>query len=314
MPHPVRCPICRGVKKIDARAAGEAIVCPRCDTPFRALPEARVRAAQAAVAADGTELTPAERPTSFYVGLTLLPFGLPFLWVLAQRVTAAEPIFSVLVAVAVAACAAGLGLGVALTRDWTSGTRVKVILALTLLTYGTGGLFFLLKKEWVEAIRKQIGRGDLQWRQFDDPDKTFHVRMPGKTEPAASPLPDWAMTAVRVMEQNQFGATDTFLVAYGQFPRDLRALAEDAWFDKVKPLVAPDRVGKLIAEKPVSLQGFAGREYCLVLPDGGTNRIVRVFRVKNVAYLLLVEGTALPANHADVRTFFDSFFLLKPPK
>ena len=314
MTHAVRCPVCRGVTKVETRSVGEPISCPRCDSPFRAVPEARVRSAWAAVAADGTELAPAGRPTSFLLGLTLLPFGLPFLWYLASRVTNAEPIFSVLVAVAVSASAAGLGLGVALTRDWSSGTRVKVILALGLLTYGTGGLLYLLKKEWVEVLRKQIGRGDVQWRPFDAPDKSFHVKMPGRTEPAESPLPDWTLTAVRVLEQNQFGATDTFLVAYGQFPKDLRALAEDAWFDKVKPLVAPDGAGKLIAEKPVSQQGFAGREYCLVLPDGGTNRIVRVFRVKNLAYLLLVEGTALPPNHGDVKTFFNSFYLLNPAK
>jgi hypothetical protein len=314
MPHPVRCPVCRGVTKIEARAAGEPTVCPRCESPFRAVPEARVRAALASVAADGSELDSVGRPTSFYLGLTLLPFGLPFLWVLAQRVTNAEPIFSVLVAVAVAACAAGLGLGVALTRDWSAGTRVKVILGLVCLTYGTGGFLYMLKKDWVELLRRQIGRGDLQWRQFDPPDKTFHVKMPGRVEPADSPLPDWTLKAVRVLEQNQFGATDTFLVAYGQFPKDLRALAGDAWFDKVKPLVAPDSAGKLIAERPISLQGNAGREYCLVLPDGGTNRVVRVFRVKDLAYLLLVEGTALPPNHADVKVFFDSFFLLDPKR
>ena len=61
-------------------------------------------------------------------------------------------------------------------------------------------------------------------------------------------------------------------------------------------------------------RGYAGREYCLVLPDGGTNRIVRVFRVKNLAYLLLVEGTALPPSHGDVKTFFNSFYLLNPAK
>src|SRR6516225_5203022 len=128
MTHAVRCPVCRGVTKVETRSVGEPISCPRCDSPFRAVPEARVRSAWAAVAADGTELAPAGRPTSFLLGLTLLPFGLPFLWYLASRVTNAEPIFSVLVAVAVSASAAGLGLGVALTRDWSSGTRVKVIL------------------------------------------------------------------------------------------------------------------------------------------------------------------------------------------
>jgi hypothetical protein len=308
MPHPVRCPVCRSVTKVDARAAGDAIVCQRCETPFRALPEARVRAILASVAADGSELIPTERPTSFYLGLTLLPFGLPFLWVLAQRVSNAEPVFSVLVAVAVAACAAGLGLGVALTRDWTAGTRVKVILALTVLTYGTGGLFFFLKKDWVESLRKQLGRGDVQWRPFDTP--AFSVQMPGRTEPTDSPLPDWALQAVRVMDRNREGAKDVFLVAYGKFPKDLRAIAGDAWFDRVKPLIAPDNGVRLVDEKPVSLnQVYPGREYRLVLPDGGTNRIVRVFRVEDVAYLLLVEGAFLPVDHTDVNKFFGTFTL-----
>jgi hypothetical protein len=277
------------------------------------VPEARVRSAWAAVAADGTELAPAGRPTSFLLGLTLLPFGLPFLWYLASRVTNAEPIFSVLVAVAVSACAAGLGLGVALTRDWSSGTRVKVILALGLLTYGTGGFFFFIKKDWVEVLRKQIGRGEVQWRQFDGP--TFRVQMPGKTEQADSPLPDWTLDAVRVLDHNQEGAKDLFLVAYGQFPKDLRALAGDAWFEKVKPLVAPANGVQLIEEKAVTLdQIYPGREYRLVLADGGTNRIVRVFRVRNFAYLLLVEGAFLPVDHTDVNKFFGTFTLKGPPK
>jgi hypothetical protein len=314
MPYPVRCPVCRGVTKVDARAVGEPIVCPRCDSPFRAVPEARVRSALASVSADGTELAPVERPTSFLLGLTLLPFGLPFAWVLAALVTNTEPIFSVLVAVAVAACAAGLGLGVALTRDWSGGTRVKAILALALLTYGTGALLYALKKDWVEGLRKQVFRGPVEWKEYPASDRSFTVMMPGRTEPAESPLSDWNLDAVRVLDQNPIGVNDLFLVAHGPIPRDLRGLADDAWYDRVRSLVAPDGRGKLIAETAVRRRDvagleFAGHEFRLELPDGVTYRIVQVYRVRNLAYLLLVEGASLTSDHNDVRKFFTSFQL-----
>jgi hypothetical protein len=256
------------------------------------------------------------RSTSFLLGLTLLPLGMPFLWALARVVTKTEPMFSVLVAVAVAVSSTGLGLGITMTRDWSPGRRIKSILALVLAAYAAGGFLYMLKKDWVEVVRKHLGRGELEWREIRAPDQSFEVRMPGSTEPADSPFADWSLQSIRAMVKNPLGlgVDDVFLVAYGQYPAALRSLKEDEWFAKVKALVAPDDGGTLTGEKTIQHQGCNGREYRLVLPDGATNRIVRIYRSKDRAYYLLVEGAGIPMDHADVRKFFDSFYLFKPGK
>lgn len=306
MAYTVRCPVCRNTTRVDLSVVGATTVCRRCESPFRAVPEARVRSAYSSQSNGGDT---ARQPTGLLLGLTLVPFGLPLLWILAPLVTNSDPIFSVNVAAAIAICVSGLGLGVVLTRDWSAGTRVKSLLVLIALAYGSGALLFGLKKDWIEILRRQVGRGDLEWREFSDGKKTFHVRLPGRAVPAACPLPEWTLDAVRVVEKNSEGARDTFLVAYGLFPKELDGLREEEWFSKVKLAVSPDAGEKLTAEKTVSYGRHPGREYRMVLPDGGTNRIVRVYRVRSYAYLLLVEGAFLPMDHTDVKKFFDSFYL-----
>ena len=74
--------------------------------------------------------------------------------------------------------------------------------------------------------------------------------------------------------------------------------------------VAPDDAGNLtVDERPVDLQGYPGREYRLTLPDGVSCRVVRVFRVKELTYLLSVEGPFLLPDHPDVKRFFEHFYL-----
>ena len=101
MSYPVRCPVCRGVSRVNLPAVGAAVTCPACESPFRAVPEARVRTVGYGSLSGDLVAT---RPTSFLLGLALLPFGLPLFWVLGTFVINDEPVFSVLVAVAVAVC------------------------------------------------------------------------------------------------------------------------------------------------------------------------------------------------------------------
>src|SRR5438477_4115958 len=80
MPYPVRCPVCRDVTRVAAPAVGYRVTCPTCDTEFRAVPEAKVRSVgPMALSADGS----VPRPTGLLFFLALVPFALPFLWVLA---------------------------------------------------------------------------------------------------------------------------------------------------------------------------------------------------------------------------------------
>jgi hypothetical protein len=308
MPYPVRCPVCHDVTRVDAPAVGNAVTCPTCATAFRAVPEAKVRSVGPMdLSADGSP----PRPIGLLLALALVPFGLPFLWVLAPHLVGFDSFFSVLVAVAIAACTSGLGVGVVLTRDWSGPTRVRALLALSLLAFGTGGFLYFLKKNWIEVVRKQFVRENYLWQVFQPQDQSFKVKMPGPPEPTESPFADWTLDAVRVSERNQDGAKDVYLVAFGAIPVNLRALDEKAWFAKVKQLVAPEDGRTLLDETQVELSHkYPGREYRLVLPDGGTNRVVRVFRVRNLVYLLQVEGAFLPMDHVDVqRNFFGTFTL-----
>ena len=218
---------------------------------FRAVPEARVRSVGSLdLSADGS----APRPTGLLLFLALIPFALPFLWVVAPHVLGFDSFFSVLVAVAIAGCTAGLGVGVVLARDWSGPTRVRALLALSLLAFGTGGFLYFLKKSWVEVVRKQFVREKFLWQEFKPLDRSFTVRMPGLPEPAESPFADWTLDAIWVRKRTRTGRR--YLVASSwTVPEKSEAFDETAWFDQVKQLIVPEDGRTLIGEKKSACRG-----------------------------------------------------------
>src|SRR5262245_58224821 len=101
---------------------------------------------------------PAARlPVSVLIGLALLPFAIPLLWVIAPLVFGQPPMLSLATPVALAVSASALCLAVVYTIDWSPTTRVKGVLILVGLAYFAGLSLYFLKKDMVDGVRKVIG-------------------------------------------------------------------------------------------------------------------------------------------------------------
>jgi hypothetical protein len=254
-------------------------------------------------------------PPPALVGLVLLPLGIPLLWLAAPALTGVEPIFSFAAPVALAVGLCGLGLGVAFAHGWSETTRVKAVLGLVLVGYFTGGFLYFLKKEWAEAVRRHVGPGELKWHEFRPPHdaKAYQVKLPGKEKALAehAALPGWGLKAYRFAQDAKTALGLVYEVAHGVPPADVagKDLSDDDWFGKAREAVCRGCEGEVSQERPVENKGHRGREYVLTLPDGATNRIVRVFRAGDRAFYLSVEGAFVPDDARYVREFFDSFLI-----
>ena len=185
------------------------------------------------------------------------------------------------------------------------------MVALLLIAYLTAGFLFLVKKEWLQDLRRVFNRGDIGWRDFRVPESADHVgyivKFPGRpiTE-TDSPIPDWKWKAHQYAESKKPGV-DVYLSAVGPIPVEIaKAWSADAiWFEAVGKAVraaAADFTGE--AERAVSVLGVNGREYSFT--GDGRNRVVRVYRVGRQAVYLSVEGPHLTPDAVDVQFFLES--------
>ena len=249
-------------------------------------------------------------PTASVIGLALLPLGIPIVWLLAPFLVGQDSIFSVALPLAIAAAGCGLGIGAAVTDDWSAVTRIKAVLAVVILAYAAAGFCYFLQKDWLEALRKNNGRGNREWREFTPDDRAYTVKLPGGTSPEAeSPVPGWELKTFRHADPRR--SSDVFVIAHGTQPPTAAGLNDDDWFAAVRKAVADAAGSADPNERAITQQGLPAREFHLVLPDRATNRTVRIIRNGRKAVYLAVDGAALPADAKDVKKFFDSLYINK---
>lgn len=334
MIHAVRCPSCANLSRVDADSLGQSVACPHCGRPFEAAPDpgyatrvrrepvvARFAPPRGPVVArlaedqhspDAGDL--AHGPNPLLVALTLLPLGIPLLWLVGPLLTGHHPVFSFAAPVALALGLGGLTLGIGFAHGWTPGTRLRAVLMVILIGYFVGAFLFFLKKEWAEEVRRHIGP-ETKWDWFVPPhDKNaYKVKMPGHPQAAEGLLPGWELKGYRYTPDRK--GRDAFAIVYEIAdgkppPAVVKPEAPDGdFFEKAKAAVCEGCKGEVVTEKEVTQQSHPGREYVLTLPDGATNRIVRVFRVKDRAYYLAVEGAFIPNDAKYVEMFFDTFYV-----
>ncbi len=342
MSHAVRCPSCRNLSRVGADALGRLVACPHCNRPFPAVPDGEFTSPASSLPARKSTVARRARiapvvaspvqddsaalgldghahhgPAPGLVGLVLLPLGIPLLWLVGPALTGIDPIFSFAAPVALAVGLCGLGLGVTLAHGWTLATRVKAVLALVLVGYFAGGFLYFLKKEWAEAIRRHVGPGDLKWRPFKPPHdpRAYRVNLPGKAKEAEGDrlMPGWGLRAYRFdPDPNARAALDVaYEVGHGTPPTDVAGprLGSDEWFARAREAVCRGCEGQVAQEREVRHKAFPGREYVVVLPDGATNRIVRVYRAGDRAVCLCVEGAFVPGDARYVEKFFNSLWI-----
>ena len=340
----VRCPNCRGASQVAPEAVGLLVVCPNCNDPFLAIEEApavapppprssarpvsrgefRNRAAPPPRRRKSAE--PVEPhdpphavglPVSVLVGLALLPFAIPLLWMIAPLMMGQEAVLSLAAPTALAVAASALCLAVVYTVDWSPATRIKGVLMLVGLAYFTGLSLFYLKKDMVDRVKGFFGADRDRWVEYSPPDRGYRVRLPVRPEPARDqPLAGFTLSCQRATEKT-FAGQSMFVVGHGPDPKpDLPADGEQ-WFNEVDRLIQANTRGAAVKVEAVTHQDeFPGRQWEMEFrkPGGATVRIVQVYRMKGTVYYLAAEGPNLSAEEGAGLTFFESFLANVPKK
>jgi hypothetical protein len=330
---------------VDPAAVGLTVGCPRCGRPFVAAaepeppepepaapPPAPRRRGPLAPPPEPDDVEPPEPaappeedhdphrdppggPASVLVGLALLPFGIPILWLIAPAVVGREPVVSAATPAALAVAAAALCLAMIYTVDWTPGTRVRGVLAVVGLSYVAGAGLYVVTKDTVAKVRRALG-ADPAWDEFKPPGAGYAVKLPTVPLPLADPPPLGLdpLACFRTTDRGLglFGRTHFTVGSGAARPGAGPAPGTDAWFDQAAREFADRAGGPLVAAPQVvtHLGLFPGRELRARLPDKSV-RVARVFVVPKVGearvFYLAVEG---PRPDPDaVARFFESFAL-----
>jgi hypothetical protein len=278
---------------------------------------------------------PGSLPASVLVGLALLPFLIPILWVIAPAVTGVEPVLSLGSALALAVSASVLCLAVIYTVDWRPRTRIRGVLLLVVLSYATGVTLYLLKKEWVDRVKRFFGVHP-GWSVFHVPTGGYQVKLPGPAEKVdKKDLPtDLANLACHQAAQRGLGGAGgdgVFVVGSGEAKpaNPGEQLGKDAWFDRVTADIVVRSGGRLVGQlKPITNQDegrIHGREMVIEIKNANANttRVVQVYflswkdgagRTKNRVYYAAAEGSGMSPDDPFAGTFFESFVITDPPK
>lgn len=317
MPIAVRCTRCLEFSRVPDTAIGSDVVCPSCREQFPAVPvplnvptvyPASYTATRPNTDSefDGYPLDQDDPggPKNVLFGLALLPFIIPLLWILGPTLTGKDPIFTFALPMAIATAATGLCLGIVVAAEWSFGTRVKGILSIVLIMHFSAGCLYFLKTEWVESLRKQIGRANEErWIRFQAPDGKFAARVPSLMyERDATLIAGWTLKLYRTESPRD---PAMFLIAHGRSPAALNEQPDTEFFRAARDQAIVAAGGTLVSEREVRMPGRAGREFVIQMADRSTRRIVRVFRIERLAFVAAVEGAFLTTDAGDVKTFFD---------
>ena len=254
-------------------------------------------------------------PASVLIGLALLPFAIPILWLVAPAVTGVQPAMTIATPLALALSASILCLAVIYTVDWTPATRIKGVLMLVCLAYFGALSLYFLKKDLVDKARHFIGKDDeVQWKQLQTED--FAIIMPSPVEPVEEG--DRPIQSIQ-LKYRAAECGQAILGEYRFVAGSGRVAAEDAkdpkpgtdeWFQQIVDESVRRSGGKLAFNGARSIQYrdfFPGREFEIMLPDNAGTRIVRLYLVRGHLYYLSAQGIVMNPNDSFGRTFFGSF-------
>jgi hypothetical protein len=243
------------------------------------------------------------------IGLALLPFAIPLLWLVAPLVVGQEPMLSVAAPAALAVSASVLCLAVVGTVDWTPATRLKGVLMMVGLAYFAGLSLYFLKEKMAARAQEWFGTGQ-EWHEVNPADPTYEAKLPGEPGPPTveHPLKGVSLTCYAA-SRKQFTQTFVCVVGSGQDDQPGKGNG-DAWFDAATADLVAASGGTLRGQprKVRHLDQYPGREWVIQLPRKGAVRVVRVYRAAGRVYYLAAEGPHVD-KHDITREFFDSFMV-----
>jgi hypothetical protein len=339
----VRCPACRGIAGVDAAARGHTVRCPRCDAAFMAVPEAelvvgrpkrnptlpthrhrpvepelpQLQPPDDVSSSPDTDHDPHRHPTgglpaSVLIGLALLPFAIPILWLTAPALFGQPPMLSVAVPLAIAVSASILSLAVIYTIDWSPAVRIKGVLMLLGLAYFVSVSLYFLKKEMVEKVKSIFQPA---WITFTPPSSpgVYTVRMPQTPSKDVNhqPVPGISLECYTLSHNDMMGRF-VFFIGSGtpQGGANDPEPGKDKWFESTTNRIIVESGGQLDPghemQKVDGPQNCLGREFVINLRNG-RDRIVRVFVIDGQVYYLSIEGIGLTGEDKFTKRFFGSF-------
>jgi hypothetical protein len=252
-------------------------------------------------------------PASVLIGLALLPFVIPILWLIAPAAFGQRPHLSVAVPLAIALSASILSLAVIYTIDWSPQVRVKGVLMLVGLAYFFSISFFFLKPEMVDWVKTFFGR---KWITFSHPSAPmrYSVVLPKFPEKdAGQPVPGMRLECYKLIHTDTTG-THEFVVAIDLPPpkdakRPDRDFGSEDWFERTKNMIAAD-LGQIDPDVPYDsldeLNG-KGRQFGIKVAAKNAVRIVHIYVINGRVYYLSIEREGLTEKDEYARTFFSSF-------
>jgi hypothetical protein len=246
-------------------------------------------------------------PISVLIGLALLPFGIPLMWLLAPMVTGQDAALSLAVPISLAFSASALCLGVVYTIDWKATSRIKGVLMLVSLAYLTGAGLFFLKKDMMDRVQQFFGKSN-RWVTVQSPQGKFRAKLPERfTRDQSQPLPN--MEVADTFSSTHIVDDDTRYYYRVAASKEKARDFNDEWFKNIATELKKDAADpQLVRETEIAREGMTGRQWEFKLRDRDTVRIVQVLVKKNRYYYLAAEGPNLtPDDEEFSRRFFNSF-------
>jgi hypothetical protein len=240
------------------------------------------------------------------IGLALLPFAIPILWLMAPAVIGQRPLISIAVPISIAVSTSILSLAVIYTIDWSPAVRIKGVLMILSLAYFASISFYFVNKEIVEQMKGHMNT----WVHFSPQPHDYIVSLPGRPnlDGTVKPLRDIDLECYSLFHPDDDGNL-TFVVGSGNPAKDQKmAPGTPEWFTRTIADAVEKAKGQLVPDQDRTLQPDAGvgREFVISFGDGA-NRIVRLYVIKGRVYYLSVEGYDLDADKGSAARFFESF-------
>ena len=154
---------------------------------------------------------------SVLIGLALLPYAIPILWLTAPAILGQAPLISIAVPIAIAVSASTLSLAVIYTIDWSPSVRVKGVLMLLCLAYFISISLYFVNKEIVEKMKDYAGNVGNIWLPFVPPSRDYTVKLPKppKLDESLQPIRNIPFDCYTVRHANEDGEL-IYVVGSGQ--------------------------------------------------------------------------------------------------
>jgi hypothetical protein len=154
--------------------------------------------------------------------------------------------------------------------------------------------------------------GEANWKEFTSEEGRFSILQPRTptqtTETIDTPVGEIDEHAFTVIHGNI-----TYLVSYSDYPRNVLTSDPQAVLDAFRNSAITSVEGKLLSERPISIDGYLGRELEIKIADDPDTAMVRlrIYLVGNRLYYVYTLAPEERASSPNVGKFLDSFKLVR---